>query len=162
GAALDGLVDVVRGHRGLLRRGDRRAQARVGVDAAAPDLGGHRDLLDQLREEPAALCVRGALLVLDRAPFIVTGHWLTSSAPAIWGRGFLGGGGAGARGRRGGRFGGTDETAGGARAAPRRVGRRERHVEVVVREGAPAREDDRVRLRPRVRPREGRGLALGE
>ena len=73
-AALDRLVDVVGRHRRLLRRQDGGAEARVRVDDAAADLGGHRDFLDQLREEAAALGVGGALLVLDRAPLAVSGH----------------------------------------------------------------------------------------
>ena len=57
-----------------LRRVDRRAQSRVSVGIAAAQLGGHRDLADELREQRAALRVSRRLVVLDLLPFTVASH----------------------------------------------------------------------------------------
>src|SRR3954470_4636713 len=74
GAALDGAVDVVVGHRTLLRLLDgvveRRVASRVAAAGARRDL----DVLDELGEHLAALGVDDRLLVLRRGPFGVAGH----------------------------------------------------------------------------------------
>ena len=64
-AAADGALDVFGRHVGGLRVGDDGAQARVHVRiaAAAPRRDGQ--FLDDARENPAALGVERALLMLD-------------------------------------------------------------------------------------------------
>src|SRR3954451_7522773 len=81
GAALDRPVDVVVGHRGLLRLLDgvveRRVARRVTAAGARRDL----DVLDQLGEELAALGVDARLLVLRRRPLGMAAHAVPLSSP---------------------------------------------------------------------------------
>jgi len=72
GALLDAALDVVLGHVFGPGRQDRRPEPGVAQLVAAAHAGGHRDLLDQLGENLAALGIVGALLVLDARPLIVT------------------------------------------------------------------------------------------
>jgi len=67
-------LDVVGRHVGRLRLGDNRAQPGIAVRVAAAVARRDRQFLDDARENLAALCVSGALLVLDRVPFRVAGH----------------------------------------------------------------------------------------
>src|SRR5882672_10829432 len=53
---------------------DDRAQARVHVRVAAAAAGRDGQLLDEARENPAALGVERAFLVLDRGPLGMAGH----------------------------------------------------------------------------------------
>ena len=64
GAALDGVLDRVAGHRLPLGVGDRLAQARVVRGIAAAHAGRDGELLDQLGEELAALGVSAPFLRL--------------------------------------------------------------------------------------------------
>ena len=74
-AARDRAVDVVLRHRVgarlLDRVGEREVRGRVGPALAR----GHDQRPRELGEELAALLVRRALLVLDRAPLAMPGHW---------------------------------------------------------------------------------------
>ena len=74
GAALDRPLDVLGGHVGGLGFGDDGAQSRVHVDVAAAIPGRDGHLLDEAREQLAALGVERALLVLDRVPLGMAGH----------------------------------------------------------------------------------------
>jgi hypothetical protein len=74
GAAADGALDVFGGHVLGLRVRDDRPQARVHIRIAAAGACGDRQLFDEAREDPAALGVEGALLVLDRSPLGMAGH----------------------------------------------------------------------------------------
>src|SRR6185312_10498719 len=97
GAALDGALDVVRGH--VLGFGGEHggAQTRVGFHVAAAGAGGDGNFLDQAGENLAAFGVGGRLFMLDRGPFTVSRH---SSEPSI-SNGSGGDGFAGARQNRG-------------------------------------------------------------
>src|SRR5206468_1066422 len=66
--------------RGLLRLLDRVIQRRVAARVAAAGARRNLDVLDQLCEQLAALCVDDRLLVLGRGPLGVAGH--ISSAPS--------------------------------------------------------------------------------
>ena len=57
------------------------AQTRIRIEIAAAQSRGNRDFLDQLGESLAALGVARCLLVLDRAPFGMTGHGLVLQTP---------------------------------------------------------------------------------
>ena len=65
GAAPDGPLDVFRGHVGGLRVRDDGAQARVHVRVPAAGPRRHGEFLDDARENPAALGVQRAFLMLD-------------------------------------------------------------------------------------------------
>src|SRR6185295_16367877 len=71
---LDRALDVVGGHAALPGRQHRRPETRVELDVTPAETRGDGDLLDELREDLPALRVLRALLVLDRAPFGMTGH----------------------------------------------------------------------------------------
>ena len=70
----DRALDVVLGHRGVLRLLDRKRQGGVAVGVAAALLGRDRDRPGELREELAAAGVDDRLLVLDPCPLGMTGH----------------------------------------------------------------------------------------
>jgi hypothetical protein len=72
GAAPDGALDGLVGHVRAFGVGDGLAQARVGVGVAAARAGRDLDLLDELREELAALGVERALLVFNGVPLGVS------------------------------------------------------------------------------------------
>src|SRR5262249_40926712 len=74
GAALDGPLDVVVGHRALLGLLDGVVQRRVAGRVTAAVAGGNLNVLDQLGEHLAAFGVQGGLLVLGRRPFTVAAH----------------------------------------------------------------------------------------
>src|SRR5262249_54629785 len=74
GSSLYGALDVVGRHVHCLGLVDRLAQAGIAARIAAAQPGSHRDLFDELREEPAALGVGSPFLVLDRCPLAMTGH----------------------------------------------------------------------------------------
>ena len=67
---LDGALDVVGRHGGLLGLVDGIVQGRVAVRVAALDH--EADVLDQLGEQLAALRVDGGLLVLGGRPLGMT------------------------------------------------------------------------------------------
>ena len=67
-------LDVFLRHRAALRRVDRQAKPRIARRVAAAELGGHRDLADELREQRTTLGVSGRLVVLDLLPFTVASH----------------------------------------------------------------------------------------
>ena len=73
-AALDGTLDVVLGHALRLGLVDSQPQTRIRGQITAAGTRRDRDLLDQLREELAALLVLGALAMLDVRPFAVSCH----------------------------------------------------------------------------------------
>src|SRR4051794_8352044 len=81
GPSLDRAVDVVVGHRALLRLLDGVEQRRVAGGVPTAGAGRDLDVLDQLGEELAALGVDAGLLVLRRRPLGVAAH-KSSSAPA--------------------------------------------------------------------------------
>src|SRR5919112_4748339 len=72
--ALDRAVDVVVGHRRLLRLLDGVEQRRVAGGVTAARAGRDLDVLDELGEELAALGVDRGLLVLRRRPLGVAAH----------------------------------------------------------------------------------------
>ena len=72
GAPLDGLLQRVVRHVGGLGGDDRGAQTGVTSLVASAFSRGGGQLADDLREELAALGVELALLVLDRAPLVMT------------------------------------------------------------------------------------------
>jgi hypothetical protein len=74
GAALDGAVDRVIGHRLPFGIGHGLTQARVAPQIAAAHAGGHGELFDEFREELAAFGVEGSFFVLDRGPFRMAAH----------------------------------------------------------------------------------------
>src|SRR6185312_16644384 len=73
-AALHRAVDRVLRH--VLRRGlvDREAQPRVHRRVTAAEARGDGDLLDEAREDLAALRIGGGFAMLDVGPFAVAGH----------------------------------------------------------------------------------------
>ena len=74
GAALDGAVDVVGGDGVLLRLLDGVVQGRVASGVAAARASCNLNVLDEAREELAALGVNGGLLVLGGRPLRVSRH----------------------------------------------------------------------------------------
>ena len=74
GATLDGAVDVVGGNGVLLRLLDGVVQRRVTSGVAAARASCNLDVLDEAREELAALGVNGGLLVLSGRPLRVSRH----------------------------------------------------------------------------------------
>src|SRR5262249_6381212 len=74
GTFFNGALNIVVGH--ALRFGsvDRLAQAKVGVDVAASQLGRHDDLARHLGVDHALLGINHSLLPLDIGPFRMTGH----------------------------------------------------------------------------------------
>ena len=68
-AAADGTLDVFGRHVRGFRVADDRAQARVHVRVTAAGACRDRQLLDDARENPAALGVERAFLVFDGRPF---------------------------------------------------------------------------------------------
>src|SRR5699024_4894216 len=82
----DGAVDVVPGHRGLLRLLDGVVQRRVAGRVTTTGTGSHLDVLDQPGEQLASLGVDRRLLVLGRRPLGVPRHggylsFVTSAPP---------------------------------------------------------------------------------
>jgi len=73
-AAADGARDVLARHVVRLGFGDDRAEARITVGIAAAAAGGDRQLLDEPREDLAALGIGGTLLVLDGVPLGMARH----------------------------------------------------------------------------------------
>src|SRR5215218_5388776 len=82
GTALHRAVDVVVGHRALLRLLDGVEQRRVARRVTAAGARRDLDVLDQLGEELATLGVDAGLLVLRRRPLGVAAHE-SSSFPAL-------------------------------------------------------------------------------
>ena len=74
GATLDGAVDVVGGDGVLLRLLDGVVQRRVTSGVAAARASRNLNVLDEAREELAALGVNGGLLVLSGRPLRVSRH----------------------------------------------------------------------------------------
>ena len=74
GATLDGAVDVVGGDGVLLRLLDGVVQGRVASGVAAARASCNLNVLDEAREELAALGVNGGLLVLSGRPLRVSRH----------------------------------------------------------------------------------------
>ena len=74
GSALDGAVDVVGGDGVLLRLLDGVVQRRVASGVAAARASRNLNVLDEAREELAALGVNGGLLVLSGRPLRVSRH----------------------------------------------------------------------------------------
>src|SRR5690606_33116821 len=79
---LDRALDVVLGHRGVLRGVDRRAESRVTGRIATPLLGGDRDFPNELGEQRTALRIGRGLVVLDLFPLAMTSH-VTKSAAGV-------------------------------------------------------------------------------
>src|SRR5690606_6549046 len=69
-----GALDVVQRDRVLARLLDRVVKGRVAIGIAPASPRSNLDVLDQLREELAALGVQGGLLVLGGGPLGVAGH----------------------------------------------------------------------------------------
>ena len=74
GATLDGAVDVVGGDGVLLRLLDGVVQGRVASGVAAARASCNLNVLDEAREELAALGVNSGLLVLGGRPLRVSRH----------------------------------------------------------------------------------------
>src|SRR4051794_5907042 len=74
GAAVDRPLDVLLGHRGVLRLLHGGRQGRIAVDVPPAVAGGDDDRPGQLREQLAPFCVGRALLVFDRGPLRMTRH----------------------------------------------------------------------------------------
>ena len=74
GALVDGPLDVVLGHRVVLGLLHGQGERRVALDVSPALTRRDGDRARELGEQRAALGVGGALLVLDRGPFGVTGH----------------------------------------------------------------------------------------
>src|SRR5437899_8697884 len=74
---LNGPLDVVGGHVGRLGGLHGRLESEIALRVAAPVLGRHGDLTEDLGEELAALHVGLALLALDLGPSGVSGHGVT-------------------------------------------------------------------------------------
>src|SRR5690606_29408422 len=79
-ALLDGAGDVLARHVRVARGVEGATEPRVTVGVAAAEPRRDRDLLDDLREDLAALRVLGALPVLDRGPFVVAAHRFSCGA----------------------------------------------------------------------------------
>src|SRR5215212_9146942 len=74
GALVDGALDVVVWHVGVLRLLYRKVERRVHLGVPATLARGDGDRFGQLTEERPALGVSGAFLALYRRPFTVTAH----------------------------------------------------------------------------------------
>src|SRR5690606_28506368 len=72
--------DVLARHVRVARGVEGATEPRVTVGVAAAEPRRDRDLLDDLREDLAALRVLGALPVLDRGPFVVAAHRFSCGA----------------------------------------------------------------------------------
>src|SRR6184192_3411841 len=68
-AAQDGALDVVVRHVLVLRRENRRAQARIGVGIASADARRNRDFSNDSSKRAAALRVSRRFLMLNGGPF---------------------------------------------------------------------------------------------
>ena len=82
GSALDCALDGVLGHVVVHRLVDGEAQARIGRNVAAAQLGGNGDFPDQAGEDLAALGVGRGLFVLDVRPLAMAGHGSSRSSIA--------------------------------------------------------------------------------
>src|SRR6185437_438005 len=80
-AAPDRVVDRVLRHVLLARLVDGEAKARIGRDVAPAESRRDGDLLDQAREDLAALRVGRSLAMLDVRPLAVAGHGFPGTGP---------------------------------------------------------------------------------